>query len=555
MGQIYIIGSKASSGEWAKSIGTLVSFPSVNVNDFVQIHDFVIRTFKDSNEDDKIIIDLDSTDPAVALTVAMCIRLSISDLKKSSLLPILLVSYLPILTFLSKGECSQIFMSQAGLAFCLPEDISANISILQPLTIDQYCPCFLDRIQINPDATVGTHSMANQWGADVLYRIISSDSLELTDEMLKEKKKLYYKYIFAKTENINNVVNANAETDCLINIKRLDTSNKNVLLIDDEASKGWELVLKKWLEGYANFDVCNYPINTYEKIEESIRHRIETDFYDLIFLDLRLQGSLEDDVYNPKDFSGMKILQKIKDLNPGNQVIMLTASNKAWNMKALQEEEADGFYFKESPESKFPKSFSQANFISLQDDVEKAFKCGYKRRIYRDIVSLQKSILSSGRIDGGLGNEIIKSITSALRQALKSKTKKDQAYAFLSLFQVFELICRDYITAWGKNKWIIDNSIPLHYYDTSGFRPIKQSVIVEEHPSIKRKLTAIYIEIGLNNNLRYLRDNVFISVDRRNAFVHNDIVKLKKNSISQIYEPNGFIHLLDTIKYYLQSLL
>ena len=43
--------------------------------------------------------------------------------------------------------------------------------------------------------------MANQWGADVLYRIISSDSLELTDEMLKEKKKLYYKYIFAKTEN------------------------------------------------------------------------------------------------------------------------------------------------------------------------------------------------------------------------------------------------------------------------------------------------------------------------------------------------------------------
>ena len=31
--------------------------------------------------------------------------------------------------------------------------------------------------------------------------------------------------------------------------------------------------------------------------------------------------------------SGYKVLHHIKSLNKGNQVIMLTASNKAWNLK------------------------------------------------------------------------------------------------------------------------------------------------------------------------------------------------------------------------------
>ena len=51
---------------------------------------------------------------------------------------------------------------------------------------------------------------------------------------------------------------------------------------------------------------------------------------------LRLNGAAEDGQLVPEEFSGYKVLRRIKELNRGNQVIMLTASNKAWNLKALR---------------------------------------------------------------------------------------------------------------------------------------------------------------------------------------------------------------------------
>lgn len=51
----------------------------------------------------------------------------------------------------------------------------------------------------------------------------------------------------------------------------------------------------------------------------------------------------------PDDMSGMNILKRIKQVNPGNQVIIFTASSKSWNLKALMDNGADEYYLKESP--------------------------------------------------------------------------------------------------------------------------------------------------------------------------------------------------------------
>lgn len=71
-----------------------------------------------------------------------------------------------------------------------------------------------------------------------------------------------------------------------------------------------------------------------------------------------MNGVQEEKVLSPNEFSGMKILKAIKAANQGIQVIMFTASNKAWNMKALLDAGADGYYIKESPEFAFPNSYS-----------------------------------------------------------------------------------------------------------------------------------------------------------------------------------------------------
>jgi len=545
MEKIYIYGNELSNG-WGVSIGELIPLVS-SLNDDYSIHDFVVNSVTLMDSNCKIVIDLDAIDPAIALTVALHIRLSVMDLKEKSFTPILLVSNLSLITFLSLGECSQFFLSQAGFAFCTPEHVQYDVKALEGLNANNFTTAFLNKIQISPDATVGRHSMANLWGADVLNRIISKDDFVESEEISKEKKKLYYKYVFLNTVPIEEIISGTSAKSFRRN-EMCNALQKKVLLIDDEADKGWSFVLKRWLFGHATFDVVNAPISDFNDIPEGIRKRITSDYYDLYLLDLRLLGSQEDDIYDTDEFSGMKVLRYIKDSNIGNQVIIMTASNKAWNMKSLLDAGADGYYIKESPELKLPKSFSEANYKSFSLDVKQALNSGYKKEIYRKVKSIIRSIKGSTKIDGDLANEIISNISSAQHQLQIASSDKDFAYTFLTLFQVFELICRDYIKPDKNNTWIVNYDMPLYYYDTDGQIPIRQKVISEEHPSIKRKITSIYIDVCSGNNCKFIRESLFVDVDRRNAFVHNDTAKLLDPQITPIFRATGFTHLLSTIE-------
>lgn len=553
MEKIYIYGNEQSMS-WGAAIGELIPLPPMTHNQYAQIHDFVIGSVMRMENNSKIILDLDAADPALALTVALHIRLSAYNLKMKSFCPILLVSNFSLLTFLSLGECSQFFLAQAGYAFCTPFETQFAVKAVTGLDSNTFLTAFLNRIQIRPDETIGTHSMANQWGADVLNRIVSNDDSAETDEIVDAKKKLYYKYVYLNTVPISEIVNDFQRKEYRRN-EKCNALQKKILLVDDEASKGWETVMKKWLYGYSVFDTVNQQIKNYDDIPEYIRNNISGDFYDLYLLDLRLLGSQEDDVYDSSEFSGMNVLRSIKEKNIGNQVIIMTASNKAWNMKALLDEGADGYYIKESPELKLPKSFSEANFRSFSRDVRKALDSGYKKEMYRQIVSLKRLITCSTKISGELASEINSTLSSAGNLLQKAKTDNDFAYAFLSLFQVFELICGDYITPDRGNTWIINYDTPLYYYDTDAQTPVRQTVISEEHPSIKRKITGIYIDVCAGTNCKFIRENLFLDIDRRNAFVHNDSSKLSDVKIKKVFHADGFTHLLSTIDVILKGII
>lgn len=554
MVKIYIFGSE-SSKVWCSKLGELIQIPTLDLNNNSAIHSFVVNNVNKLSAESKFILDLDATDPALILTIALHIRLSLRDIKEKAFAPILLVSYFPLQSFLSLGECSQFFLSQAGYAFCSPDEVLPAVEAVKGITAEGYEEEFLSQIQIHPDATTGTHSMANQWGADVLNRIVCKDDSEETEQIKEEKKKLYYKYVYLKTVPVKDILNGATSKGVRIN-EMCNATQKKILLIDDEADKGWTAVMKKWFFGYSTFDVVNQQIKDYENMPEEIQKKISEDYYDLYLLDLRLCGVQEDGIYEAEEFSGMKILRAIKKFNKGNQVIIMTASNKAWNMKALLDAGADGYYIKESPELQLPKTFSEANFRSFSRSVKKSFESGYKKNAYKEVDDLKRDILRSTKI-GDVSNEIVSTLAAAQNQLQKALNKSDFAYSYLTLFQVFELISRDYITPDPdtRNAWLVNNDTQLYYYETDGHVPVREEAIQEEHPSIKRKITGIYVDLCGGMDCSFLRDHFFLDVDRRNAFVHNDSVKLADSKVDKVFCAEGFMHLLSTIRVLLNGII
>ncbi len=570
MGKIFILGNDGSSS-WAYSLGKVETIPtSSKKNNSEVIHDFVLNFLREAKSEDKIVIDMDASElGSLSLTIAMHIRLSVEDLKERAFLPIIFVSYFPLQSFLKQSECGQFFLSHDGYAFCTPEEVSDVIPNVNSITPERFKTDFLDCIQIHPTENIGNHSMANQWGANVLDRIIDKDGGAIIPGLAKEKTKLYYKYIFLKTYNINDVLKGNLGGVAKTNVQ-LNALQKKILLIDDEAQKGWEIVLKKWLFG-STIDVCDNQISSYDDLPEQIKSNIEKDYYDLYLLDLRLLGNREDDIYDAEGFSGMRILRKLKEINVGNQVVILTASNKAWNMKALLDAGADGYYIKESPELQLPWIFSENNFKSFQHDVKNALDSNYyKKKLYRDINALKKILNKSPKFDDEMLNDIMAFIESSTKQVMEAKIQEDFAYSYFSLYQVLERLSKDYITPnrYKKDQWLVNNNLdtPLHKYRIDGYIPVKESEIRKERPAMWEKRTAIYIEVGGKTDCKFIREDIALAINRRNTYVHekgkltedtknfSKKQKADNEKLRQIFNEKGYIHLLKTIQTIMEAI-
>jgi CheY-like chemotaxis protein len=158
------------------------------------------------------------------------------------------------------------------------------------------------------------------------------------------------------------------------------------LLIDDLAENGWKSILEKAvLKEEGTLDIANSYDTALEKIQSP---------WELIFLDLRLSEQ-DHNAFNVSDYSGFKILEEIRKDFKGNNfctpIILITASNKVWNIEALRENGIDGFYIKEHPDNKFDKKTSRQNLENLQFSFLHLKEIGSKRR---EIWTLCDSIIN-----------------------------------------------------------------------------------------------------------------------------------------------------------------
>lgn len=512
---------------------------------------------------DAIIIDVDSTKtPDACLSYALAIRLSLHEKKTAALAPIIFMSSLTPEIF--KNSPYSTLLQTKGISFESPLYTPTAVELIEPLMAKDYRPYFLDLIKIKPNSTEGRHSIANQWGANVLNRTLLGRDLD-NPVINRAIHSLYFKYILAltyKPQQISSIIYSNNDTDNLPPaVEDLpNATNKNILLIDDEAEKGWATVLSSICKG-ANLELSQKRVNNFNDLDEDIRNKIKNDYYDLIFLDLRLNGLNEEDIKRPEDFSGVKILQKIKDkINRGTQVIILTASNKAWNMKILLESGADGYYIKESPEYAFPLSYSEKNAETLLDEIDMCLERSYLKVLYRKVETL-KNLLSDTIFSESTNNRITKQFDVSYFLLDKARTREEFAYSYITLEAVFEIISEALLEKKNKREYeIIDNAETCKNWELRNKRDYESDCYDYKTPSLNdyptwKRISSIYYQL-LNGKDPFYASRTFHLIETRNAFIHND--KLKQNKeiwlksgkraiYKDIYNKDGFVRLFDTI--------
>jgi CheY-like chemotaxis protein len=317
---------------------------------------------------------------------------------------------------------------------------NSNFNILNK---DNFKDSFLNIIQIKKNPGAGNHSIANIWGVIRLAEVTNNELLlqkyfESNPKIAESQSDLYFKLLLSQN-SFSKPISVLGTT--------INASNKNILLIDDEANKGWGSVLGSIFQD-AILEVIvkleNESQESFIKRAESAALKTKNNLppWDLILLDLRLDEN-EDMGDNAnkfvKEYSGAKLLCQIKELNKGTQVIIFTASNKAWNMRELALLGSNGFYVKESPERSIDPEFTLNNYKDFEETVAKCFKLKFLKSIFHKS-NLIESILESSEIKND--DFIIRTKRNLLIAFnLFSTSASDERYnnyGYLQLFQIIE---------------------------------------------------------------------------------------------------------------------
>ena len=533
MEKILVLGNERTK-EWSKNVpgSVFVSMPifSLGEDGETKLSEFVSNNIV--TEVSAIVFDVDNIqNNAICLSMAICIRLSVLELKKTALVPIMFMTGLGFEQFLGTPYAAILFTK--GIYVDNPENVMMVIGSLSALPCEEYKSGFVNLIKVNPNAAEGRHSIANQWGADVLNRVLTG-GITTNISIQKARTSLYFKYVLLQTLNAGDledyILGKNARL--LVTKKsRIPIDGKKILLLDDEADKGWGDILQSLFRGGTVNIICE-RVKDYESLSDTAKKAIEQGDYDLILLDLRLNGLEEENVYNPADFSGMKILRRIKQLNRGTQVIVFTASNKAWNLKALIEEGADGYYIKESPEYHLPIKYSEHNVDAFREEISRCLKRSYLKDVYKSI-QVYKNCFSHKGIESAFTNAILNHLGIAFNMLEKANDKQQHtyAYAYVCLEQILEIVSEEFTSKKDGYFLIIETGERCKNYVLCGnvCKEEEEYVTDVDFPQWKR-ISSVYYQLWKGSDNTFGADMQRL-ISKRNAFIHNDKRLLEKSNV------------------------
>lgn len=411
---------------------------------------------------------------------------------------------------------------------------------------------FVSSITINPPANyLSHHSIANEWSilrwAKVLG--ISTEREALKDVRSNIESLLYYKYLQAKYP-------IEAEPDKAafkINGKG------RILYIDDEWNKGWNEVLSNYFVTSSTeieFETLKYDFKdkSHQDILKECDKKIQSFKPDVVLLDLRLSDSDFINSHNSTNLTGYKVLEAIKSINPGIQVIIFTASNKVWNLLELQANGADGFLLKESPELTVNSSYTIESLSSLNKQIKYCLSNAYLKEIWNLFQEIKKVFSKNPlttkyfpkylkeQINGIKYQNLLLQELDAIFEILKTNNENRYSMAMIMLYKVLEYLNEIFYqkVAWDRPPLFYDNST-VDYFDKNSNSWKKPTDRLDYYNKQKRATEQIRIRPewlkSTSNKILNLAFKKFCVTDKdiltdlislsdyRNDFIHSDSSK------------------------------
>lgn len=384
---------------------------------------------------------------------------------------------------------------------------------LQNMSKEEYQESFLNIIDVEPPKDyLSHHSITNEWS---IYRWANflniHDSQVINDNNNKISSMLYFKYIVAKFPIPNKK-----------GIKFVPSPPKaegDLLYIDDQWDRGWQDIFNNYFNKTdINFSTLEevYKDKPKDELIESLNLRIEAINPDLILLDLRLHDDDHSSDMKEEDFSGIKILKYVKEkINPGIQIIILTASGNSLILKEANKYNIVGYVKKEHPGDKTVNA--KDNFKQLHELIETGLNKKYLKKIWmiqNDILKL--NIFTTSQDDQ------IKILIESIFEILNSTMKSKFVYAMFSIFKVLEILINFYIEekrSHGKRYayWLNSGQIINHIPFNSNYP--KETVNNDKNDSTENKIRIILHEkLGLAD--KSLHEEIHNIVKIRNNIIH-----------------------------------
>ena len=335
---------------------------------------------------------------------------------------------------------------------------------------------FIEKLKIHPPANYddGHHSIDNEFALIQWSKHIKCyDNLPLSFKTEFDSR-LFLKYLRVKHSLIK-ITNLNQLT--LTNVE-----NSSVLLVDDESKKGWGNFYHSIFNGSKiTFEDSGIDFKNEEKenIIQKVELKIKEFKPDVVLLDLRLHDSDFGENVIPENLTGIEILDSIKEINPGIQVIVTTASNKAWNFNLAKQKGCFDFIIKsgyENPDKSIHKLQSSLKIATKRSLFLK--KVGSKISELKILIStndnfedMNNDIKTSNKTDDRIRKKLFSNIEVAFDMLdLSSEIAGKQKYFAYSYLQLFicieEFLSIKHIFEFG-DKCYVKNTILVAIKDSN----------------------------------------------------------------------------------------
>ena len=465
--------------------------------------------------------------------------------------PIYIYSPVPI-SFLVRSRYFDILKTRGvKLINMHPKKIVESLDSINPLK-ENDIKHEMEKIQLPvPQNYEDSHSIANEWA---IYRWANAtDSEDSAIEKITNtiKSNLYFKHLttvyppseikLIKEDRLKFRDQLSGISDGLLEQKDI-----NILYVDDEADKGWYEIMANIIYDVNNikgFDYLGESLKalSQQEIIDQVVNRVKEDSVNIVLLDFRLHKK----DHNTQDIEGItsvQILKKIKAFNAGIQVIIFSATNKVWNLLALQKYGADGFIIKEGPENSKDPSFTTQTIENFINVMSLCISNRYKKSLCQ-IVSDLNSNLEKGAKAHRIDKDYQKSVKLFYQMAYSSLPQyvDDPCFdhSFMNYFRIIEATANEFIDV--DNPEVKEKNGTMKYsFKFRGTDEYLKDYNEEEFSEIGRKLSMTNKRLNFKQKFYNLfaRLGVYSSatfnmVEKRNALTHpNSKVNYKVEPVS-----------------------